>query len=355
LLVGAIISVRSRHALLFTDTWFKELHGIMNKSSLISRREALTGFASAGAAALLGSRMLSASDVNETPVHLGEQPGYYRFQVGDIEAVALYDGGFSVLTEGSPMGQNEPLELKEKVLKDAFLPTDMLQMSFKALLMKLGADLVLVDAGCGGLYGPMGGQLLGNLKAAEVSPEQVGHVIITHMHGDHFGGLLDAEGNPVFRNAKLYIHEKEYEFWNGSASDYLGEDYVSTSRRYFKAFEGQWNFVKGGDRLLPGLEVVDAFGHTPGHMMLDIRSGEERLLNMADVAHHHALSFAYPEWLLKFDVLKEMGMETRSRLLTEFAEERVRVFGGHMPFPGLGHVRRRAGGNLEYVIEPWQR
>lgn len=119
-----------------------------------------------------------------------------------------------------------------------------------------------------------------------------------------------------------------------------------------EALRGKWRLIAPGERLVDGLEIVDAAGHTPGQLGFLISSGGEALLHFADVANHHVLAFARPDWPFAFDVQPEVAAETRRRLLDRAAADRLRVFGAHMPFPALGHVRTRGDG-FEFVIEPW--
>ena len=104
---------------------------------------------------------------------------------------------------------------------------------------------------------------------------------------------------------------------------------------------------------MEGLEVVDAPGHTPGHIALLVSSGKEALLNAADTVHHHVLMFAHPEWTSSFDSDPKMAAETRRKILQRAAGDGLRVLGYHLPFPGIGHVRTAKGGAFEWVPEPW--
>ena len=329
----------------------------------LSRRDALRLFGLAGAAAALTPSLLRASESTpikaQSPTLAGAQPGFYRFHIGEFEALALNDGAMAPTVSESPFGVGEPREKVAATLHDAFLPTDRTRIPFNVLLVRIGSDLVMVDTGCGSDFGPVGGRLVENLAAAGVKPEQITAIILTHVHGDHFGGLRDANKEPVFKNARLFIHKKEYAFWTGSAPDLSTLNLPAETKKAFitgaqsclEAFNGKWQFITGGEKLFDGLEVIEAFGHTPGHTALLFSSGSEQLLHFVDIAHHHAISFAHPEWILAFDAQPPVATETRKRLFDRAAADRLRVFGAHMPYPALGHVRSTAG-RYEYVIEP---
>ena len=339
-------------------------------TAFLSRRDALRYLGLAGAAALLpafatrAAAAESAPEANSGPdAHpnlAGEQPGYCRFKIGDFDAVALDDGGFGGPLDQSPWPKAAPAQLTA-ALAAAFLPVDRFSLPFNVLLVRMGAELVLVDTGCGPLYGPTNGKLRQRLAAIGVQPEQITAVILTHVHGDHFGGLLDpATKTPVFARAQHFIHRREFEFWTGSAPDLSASGVpaearagaIARAQEYLNALRSRWQLIVPGDRLLDGLEIIDAPGHTPGHIALQFSSGNTQLLHFVDTLHHHAISFAHPEVPIAFDVQPDLGCATRRRLLDRAAADRTRLFGAHMPFPALGHVRK-VGEGYEHVIEPW--
>lgn len=305
-------------------------------------------------AASLAAPAIAAAAEKETPPAAPVVPpalGHYRFKIGALDAIAVIDGGMAAPLADAPFGVGEPREKVAAALHDRLLAEDVVRVPFNVLLVRLGGEWVMVDTGCGSVFGPAGGRLVPHLRAAGVAPEQIGSIVISHLHGDHFGGLLDGD-RPAFPNAKLFLHRDEHAFWSQSSPKGVNAATLPGVQHYLKAFAGKWQLVAGGDKLFDGLEVIDAPGHTPGHITFLFSSGREQLLHWVDCAHHHAISLAHPEWAIAWDVDPVLGAAMRRKVLDRAAADRLRVFGAHMPFPGLGAVKRQ-GAAYEYLIEPW--
>jgi len=328
----------------------------------LSRRDA---FKLAGAAGLMAAVPWGgvSEAVAAPPALKGPQAGgYYRFAIGEIEAVVISDGGVSfqpIQPNWAPEATKEELE---GALRTAFLPTDRINLDINTLLLSIGGEVILVDSGAGGLFGPSLGKVRERMEAAGIRPAQVTGVVLTHAHGDHFGGLLDGEGKPVYPNANYFASKTEVDFWTGSDPDFSRlripkerrDQALAGARKYIAAIKDRLTPVAPGQKIMEGMEVVSAPGHTPGHIALLVTSGKEALLNSADTIHHHVLMFAHPGWTSAFDVDPKLGAETRRKILERAAGDGLRILGYHLPFPGIGHVRTAKGGAFEWVPEPWR-
>ena len=152
-----------------------------------------------------------ARDYAEAPLpELPPYAGWYRLMHGSTEVTALYDGFIDL---DSKLLVNATQPQIQSLLARMFLSFPKIQTAVNAYLLNTGGKLVLVDTGAAKLFGPTLGNVLQNLKAAGYDAGQVDLVLITHLHGDHMGGLIDAQGKPAFPNAKVKVAKAEADFW----------------------------------------------------------------------------------------------------------------------------------------------
>lgn len=190
--------------------------------------------------------------------------------------------------------------------------------SVSAFLVKTDGNEILFDAA----NGAPDSQLMPVLESLQTTADEVDYIFITHLHGDHIGGLLK-EGEAVFSNALVYINKTEYDAWmamEGRQSEGL--------RNICNAYGERVKTFTLEDELPCGIEAVEAYGHTPGHTAY--RVGDA--LIAGDVMHGTALQARYPEFSAGFDMDKEMSVKTR-RAILKMAEEGIKVYGMHFPAP----------------------
>ncbi|WP_226779128.1 MBL fold metallo-hydrolase [Oceaniglobus trochenteri] len=306
-------------------------------SPFLTRRAALAGAATLpGAAALAG---LASPALAEAHSGAAPAPRHHAFAIGDFKVSTLLAGTRTVPDPQSIFGMNVPSEDFAEVSSQNFLPTDAAQFFFTPTVVATGDEVVLFDTGTD----PDG--IRTALAAAGHAPEDITTVVITHMHGDHIGGLMAGDA-PTFPNAKYVTGQVEYDAWSKMDNDGFKAKVAPLADRM--------SFLKDGDSPLPGITAVSAFGHTPGHMAYHLESGSDRLLLMADTANHYVWSLAYPEWEVKFDADKAAAAESRKKILGMVAADRIPLVGYHMPFPGLGYVETRGEGGFHYVPVSYQ-
>jgi glyoxylase-like metal-dependent hydrolase (beta-lactamase superfamily II) len=278
-------------------------------------------------------------------------PGVHHRAVGEVLVTALNDGMFEASFEWlTNIDPAEPAPLHAASFR-AIPP----RITVNAFLLHLGEQVVLVDSGCGGVMGPSLGRLAENLAAMGVAPDAVDTVLVTHLHPDHVGGLVDAEGKALLPNAELIVHEAEPAFWQDDAvltqASEADRGFIQLARATLEAYRGRVRLVASGE-VLPGVTVVPEPGHTPGHTGWLIGSGDDQVLIWGDIVHMPGVQFARPGVGMGFDVDGAQAIATRQRILDMAATDRLLVAGMHLDFPAFGHVAR-AGDGYAFIPEVW--
>ena len=214
---------------------------------------------------------------------------------------------------------------------------------YPALLIRTDRHLVLVDTGAGSGMTTTG-QLIPNLQAEGVAPEDIDTVILTHAHPDHIGGNLDREGRPAFSAARYVLSRAEWDFWTSEPDLSLlqmGEPFqqhlIACARHNLPPLRDQLYLVEGETEIVPGVRVILAPGHTPGQVAVAVHSAGEQLLYIADAALH-PVHLAQPGWYAAVDIAPEQALISRRRLLEMAAARGTMVHAFHFPWPGLGHI-----------------
>ncbi|RYG75396.1 MAG: MBL fold metallo-hydrolase, partial [Alphaproteobacteria bacterium] len=204
--------------------------------------------------------------------------------------------------------------------------------------------LVMVDAGTGELYGPNLNKLGASLKAVGYSPEQITDILITHIHTDHTGGLMDGD-RMVFPNATLHIERKEVAYW---FSEDQRAKATAAHQKYFAEAQakvgpykaaGRVKTFSGATQLFPGIRSEPAPGHTPGHSFYTLESQGEKLVFWGDLLHVAEVQLPRPDITILFDVDPKAAADTRKRAFVQAVKEGYWVAGDHVSFPGVGHLQ----------------
>ena len=292
----------------------------------------------------------------EAPPAGKQAPGVYRYKIGSFELTALYDGiWYRPITD--KFIRNASFTEVEHALDAAYMPHDKLETPFTTLIVNTGKKLILIDTGTGGQISPTAGMVGDNLVAAGISPKAVDQIVISHFHPDHINGIKDKDNGLVFPNAEIMVPAPEWAYWMDDANlNAAPADLKLTflnQRRIFSDIAPQVTRFDPGKEVSAGIVTLAAPGHTPGHTVFAIHSGDQSLLVLGDTAQHPAIFARHPNWQAAFDVDGAEAVATRKTLFDRAAADRMLVTGYHFPFPACGHLIKTAGG-YEHVPAPWQ-
>lgn len=272
------------------------------------------------------------------------------FMIGQLSAAALRDGRLEFPNDNKIFGVGHTPDDVSALLSAAGQPTDKIHLDLDPLLVK-GADRVMLfDTGAGSNFGPTAGQLPQSLQEAGVDAQSVTDIFISHVHGDHIGGLLNPEGALTFPNARIHISRPEWKFFSGLGAERAAGMGVQNFDAVVKAMKPKVDAFTPGAELVPGVvKAVEIKGHTPGHSGYQISSGGDSLLYIGDAMHSSIISVQKPDWPMGFDSDQKTGAASRVSLLADLATRGQRVYAVHFPFPGLGRIEKRGEG---YVWVP---
>jgi glyoxylase-like metal-dependent hydrolase (beta-lactamase superfamily II) len=277
--------------------------------------------------------------------------GFYRYKLGTFEVTVVTDG-----SRAGPLADNFVKNAKKDEVNAAlaagFQKKDELTIPFNPNVINTGSKLVAIDTGLGaGVFaqsqGKMG-QYHRNLAASGIDAKAIDVVIISHFHGDHIGGLLDAEGKPAFPNAEVMVPAPEWAYWmddgNMSRAPEALKGNFANARRIFGPLASKVTKYEDNKELVPGITSVFTHGHTPGHSSHIIASASSQVLVQADVTNVPSLFVRNPGWHAVFDMDGPMAEATRRKLYDRLAADRMLMSGYHYPFPAMAHIEKDGAG-----------
>jgi glyoxylase-like metal-dependent hydrolase (beta-lactamase superfamily II) len=283
------------------------------------------------------------------PPHHDQVAGFYRMKVGDLEVTALFDGA-AVFDPHWLNGKKATMDRVGKALQE---DPHLLDVGDTGFLVNTGKQLFLVDAGAGTWYGGGAlGRLADSLRSAGYAPEEVDRVLITHLHSDHAGGLTTQDGKRVFPNAEVFVAKAESDFW---LSPEIAAKAPKDVQPFFQSAQaiaapyikaGKWHTFSGSAAIVEGVQPVSLHGHTPGHTGYEFSSRGQKILFWGDTVHAQIVQLRHPDITVVFDIDHPAAAAMRNQLLPTLAREAVVIAGPHMPFPGLGRLRKEGNGYI---------
>jgi len=255
--------------------------------------------------------------------------GIYSAKVGQYEVY--------ILVESERDGNTGILVGADEAVLKRYIPAEGFKHTANAVLIKTPKQNILIDTGTGA-----GGIIVEKVKKLGVQPENIDAVLITHLHGDHFGSL-QKDGAAVFSKAKIYLSAKEHEYFTKTNVNQGAVAALAPYGSKVTTFE-PGELGKKLKEIVPGISPIAAYGHTPGHTVYLVENGKDKLLIIGDLLHIALVQFPVPEISASYDMDKGAAAAVRRQVLAYAAKNKIPVAGMHIVYPGTGGVSIEGSG-----------
>ena len=258
----------------------------------------------------------------------------FALTVSVLMASCAFAGGLEVTTLVETQGQSDTglLLNASDSLKAEYFPEGKMPSQILAFWVKVGDNGILFDTGL------RAGNIPEELAKNGVSPENVKMILLTHLHGDHYGGLVNSEGKASFPNAEVYVSKPEYDYW---VNELKNEGVISALKMY------RVNQFAFGDEVVAGVRAIDTAGHTPGHVSFLAESGGDKIIIAGDIMHFQTIQLPHPDVAVKYDVDPVKAVQSRKFLLDYAAWKNIPVAGMHIMIPGIISVTKSGEGYVK--------
>ena len=313
--------------------------------TVINRRHFVVSAAAASAAFSLNGTMelVPAAHAQNT-----SQPSVKRFTIGDIEVIAVNDGVWT-REHTDDFIANATIADTKKALAEGNVDPGLISMGMTVLIIKTKGKTYLIDSGTGGQIVPTAGCLLQSLKLADVTPEQIDGILLTHFHADHiYGMMVGTSDERVFPKAQMIASADEFNYWTQpeifKEQPQRRHSYIKRIHSFFPKWKSMCHLVSGEQEVIPGVRIIPAFGHSPGHSVFHVSSGADQFFYLGDTANVPALFVRNPQWHVFYDQDGPGAEATRRKMFDRMVAEKALCACTHFPYPSVGRIQRDGKG-----------
>jgi len=313
--------------------------------TVLTRRTALAGAAAAAAVTSLNPASIRSAAAQAA----GSTNGVYRYSLGDAEVIQILEGVRHIKLPEKPI-TNLTKEQAYAAFEAAYMPAGVFINPYCPSVVKVGGKTIVIDTGHGiGAIASTKGEVghhRANLQAAGIDVKAVDIVLISHLHGDHIGGLKNPDGTPAFPNAEIKVPEVDWAFFTNEANmDKASPTNKGNFANVKKVFEGlKPTPYEAGKEVAPGITSVASPGHTPGHTSFVVASGGKRVLIQGDIALAPLVFVKNPDYKIMFDNDGDQAVVTRKKIYDMALAEKMPVIGYHFPFGTVGYIEKAGNG-----------
>jgi glyoxylase-like metal-dependent hydrolase (beta-lactamase superfamily II) len=238
------------------------------------------------------------------------------FTLGSFEVVPLCDGWAPLPLSDEMPGRDVDWDGERARFPWAFPTDDVNSWAWHvhSFLLRHTDGLAVIDTGIGHFGRPpyeVEGRLDEELRAAGAAPEEVSHVVLTHLHADHSGGACLPDGSPRFPNARYHVHPEDWAFFgkHRTPDDFTGRFAIAALEEL-----GMLDLDPTDREVVPEVHLRHAPGHTPGHRVVQLAAGSDTLLLVGDLLHVPP-QIASPAWPSNHDEDPEVASRQREGLI----------------------------------------
>ena len=242
-----------------------------------------------------------------------------------IKTIGIGEFEIHILSEGDRPGKIEVLLNPNPENLTKYLPDGKYTSAVNAFLIITPDKKILIDTG-------LGKQLPNQLEKLAITPEEIDIILLTHLHGDHIGGLIK-NGEKRFPNAQIYLSQKEWDYWKDKNPALVLAPYASQMNLFDPS-----NLNAELIPLLEGITGIATYGHTPGHTSFLIENQHEQLLIWGDITHAMAIQIPFPDQAVTYDLDPIQAIASRKAVFKFVSDNTIPIAGAHIAYPGFGFI-----------------